>query len=158
MAATICLLADRPGLIGQIAAGYAAWSPAWYGPDGPGDAMADLEARAQRGRIPLGLAAVDGDQAVGAVALAGESMSRGADFGAWLVGLWVAPAHRGQGVGLGLIRAAVGQAAALGIADLRAGTASAAGLFERAGWSRLEPILHEGKPTQVYAIRPREAG
>jgi len=154
---TICLLADRPELIGQIAAGYAAWSPAWYGQDGAGDARADLEARARRGRIPVGLVAVDGDEAVGAAALAGESMSRGAEFGAWLVGLWVAPGHRRRGVGLGLIEAAVRQAADLGVAELRAGTVAAAGLFERAGWSRQEPILHEGRITQVYAIRPDAA-
>ena len=157
MPTTICLLADRPELIGQIAAAYEAWSPAWYGPGGPGDARADLEARAQRGRVPIALAAVEGDEAIGAVALAGESMSRRAEFGAWLVGLWVAPEHRGRGVGLDLIRAAVRQASALGIAELRAGTVDAAGLFERAGWSRLDPILHKGRTTQFLVIRPDAA-
>ncbi len=157
MAATICLLADRPDLIEALAAGYEAWSPAWYGSNGAGDARADLEARARRRGTPIGLVAVDNDAAVGAVALAGESMSRGAEFGAWLVGLWVTPAHRRRGLGLALIRAAVREADALGIAELRAGTVAAAGLFERAGWSRLEPILHEGRITQVYRIRPDAA-
>ena len=60
-------------------------------------------------------------------------------------------------MGLALIRAAVREADALGIAELRAGTVAAAGLFERAGWSRLQPILHEGRMTQVYRIRPDAA-
>jgi len=145
MATTICLLADRPELIGELAAGYEAWSPGWYGPGGRGDARADLIARSQRGRIPIGLVAVDGEQAAGAVALAGESMSLQAEFGAWLVGLWVAPERRRQGLGVGLVRAAVREGRGLGISELRAGTAAATGVFERAGWRRLEPILHDGE-------------
>lgn len=154
MPTTIHLLADYPGLIDELAAGYEAWSPGWYGPGGKGDALADLTQRAQRGRLPIGLVAVDAGRAIGAVALAGESMSLQAEFGAWLVGLWVAPDRRRQGLGLELAHAAVRQAEALGIAELRAGTATATGLFERAGWRRLEPILHDGETIQVFAIRP----
>ena len=114
---TIGLLADRPDLIDALAEAYRLQWPSWYGPGGRGDAVADLTARAQRGRIPLGLVAIEDGAAIGTCALTEESMSRSGDFGAWLVGLWVAPERRRQGLGLELIRAAVMQLSLIHISE-----------------------------------------
>jgi GNAT superfamily N-acetyltransferase len=150
----ISLLADHPEIIEPLAEAYEAWSPGWYGPGGRGDARADLAARARRDGAPCGLVVIDDGLPVGACALARESMSLSGEFGAWLVGLWVAPGHRGQGLAGRLLAAAVCRAADLGIAEIRAGTTAAEGVFERAGWRRLDPFMHEGVLTQVFAIRP----
>jgi len=154
MSVTFSRLADRPELIDQLVAAYESCWPGWYGPGGRGDARADLGARAGAGRLPLGLVACEAGLAVGACALAGESMSRSGAFGAWLVGLWTAPAHRRRGIAAGLLAAAVREARALRIGELRAGTSEAARLFERAGWTRLPPALHEGVQIQAFSIRP----
>ncbi len=154
MPVTIGLLADRPELIDALALAYEAQWPSWYGADGRGDAHADMTARARRDGVPCGVVAADGDRAVGACALAEESMSRRGEFGAWIVGLWIAPEHRRKGLALKVLEAAVGQAGALNIAEVRAGTAAAAGVFIRAGWSELAPVLHEGEEIRIFAARP----
>jgi GNAT superfamily N-acetyltransferase len=147
-------LADHPELIDQLVEGYEAWSPAWYGPGGKGDARADLVARTRYDGVPCGLVAVEDGMAAGTCGLAEESMSLKGEFGAWLVGLWVAPSHRGRGLAGRLLQAAADKARALRISELRAGTTGAERVFERAGWTRLEPIVHEGVLTQIFSIRP----
>jgi GNAT superfamily N-acetyltransferase len=154
MSVTISRLSDRPELIDQLALAYEAWSPRWYGPGGRGDARADLRARAGGAALPLGLVAAEGPLAVGTCALAGESMSRSGEFGAWLVGLWVAAGYRRRGIALDLVRAAAAEARRLGLRELRAGTATAASVFERAGWTRGGPIVHDGEDGEVFALRP----
>ncbi len=98
---------------------------------------------------------MDGDLALGTCALAEESMSMRGEFGAWLVGLWVRPSHRGRGLATRLVEAAAHQAALFNIRELRAGATAAAGVFRRAGWIRLEPIVHQGVETQIFSLRPR---
>lgn len=154
MSVTISRLADRPELIDQLVLAYEAAWPGWYGPGGRGDARTDLAARAAAKGLPLGLVAAEGRLAVGTCALAGESMSRSGEFGAWLVGLWVAAGHRRRGVALELVRAAGREAPRLGLRELRAGTLTAASVFERAGWTRQSPILHEGEEAEAFAFRP----
>lgn len=154
MSIEISLLADRPELIDQLVAGYEAWSPDWYGPGGRGDARADLMVRTRRESVPCGVVASEAGLAVGTCALAQESMSRQGEFRAWLVGLWVAPAHRRQGVAGALLDAAVRQAAALHIGEVRAGMTTAGPLFARCAWRELQPILHQGVETQIWSIRP----
>ena len=119
---------------------------------GEADPAADLTARARRDGLPLALVAIDAGAAIGAVALAGESLSRDAAFGAWIVGLWVAPDHRGHGLGGRLLEAAKGEARRQGIGDLRAGTTAAEGLFARTGWRRLAPVVHEGRAVAVFGV------
>lgn len=65
--APLCRHRDQ---IETLAAGYLAQWPGWYGPLGPGDAGADLAARAQDHGLPFGLVAIVDGQAVGATAFA----------------------------------------------------------------------------------------
>jgi GNAT superfamily N-acetyltransferase len=156
MAIEIGLLADRPELIEQLAQAYEAAWPAWYGPGGQGDARADLEARSRRDGIPCAIVAADGAIAVGACALARESMSQTLETGAWLVGLWVRPSHRRQGLAMRLLQAAVDRAASRRVAELRAGTQTP-GLFEQAGWTREGVFEHDGRAIELFAVRPGRA-
>ena len=149
----ISLLADRPDLIDQLVEGYQDWSPTWYGPGGRGDARADLAARVQRDAIPCGIVAADGPLAVGTCALASESMSQTLETGAWLVGLWVRPSHRRQGVASRMVKAAEAQAAALRIGEVRVGTVAAA-IFQRAGWVHHGAALHDGRLIEMFYFKP----
>ena len=100
--APLCRHRDQ---IETLAAGYLAQWPGWYGPLGPGDAGADLAARAQDHGLPFGLVAIVDGQAVGATAFAAGSIPSHRHLPPGLVGLWVAPAFRRQGVGAALIAA-----------------------------------------------------
>lgn len=146
------LLADRPDLIGDIAAGYEAEWPEWYGPGGPGDAIADLRERTRREGVPLGIAVVDGAELVGAVAITGPTIERWAHLTPWISGGWTRPDRRRQGGGALMVRLAVEQARAMGFARLYVATATAVSLMEREGWTLLERAEHEGEVLSLFAI------
>ena len=154
MTIQIALLADHPALISQLAAAYEQHMPDWYRPGGRGDARTDLEARARRDGLPCALVAFEGEVAIGTCALGPVSMSLPAPFGAWLLGLWVASSHRRRGIAVELVRAAAAQAVILNISEVRSGTVAAPGVFLKAGWSLLEPIVHDGVLTQVFSTKP----
>ena len=150
----IVRLADRPHLLPQLARGYEAEWPDWYGPAGPGDAAADLTERLRTDRLPIGLVAVEGDTPVGAVALAELSIASHAHLSPWLIGLWVEPRRRRKGLGVRLVSAAVDTARELGVPRLHAATATAASLFERGGWTLIGAGRDERHPASVFAIDP----
>jgi len=150
----IVRLADRPDLIPALAAAYETEWPEWYGPGGPGEALADLRERAQAGVIPLGLIAVEGDVLLGAAALAESSIESHLHLSPWLVALWTAPEHRRRGVGAAIINGCVAEARALGVERLYAATATAPRLFERCGWRFLEHGEDERHPASVFVISP----
>lgn len=148
----IVRLVDRPDLLPQLARGYRAEWPVWYGPRGRADAEADLTQRLRSDGLPLGLVAVDGETAVGAVALAERSIDSHAHLAPWLIGLWVAPDRRGNGLGALLIRAAADEAGRQGVQRLYAGTATAVSLFEREGWTMIARGRDRRHDACVFAI------
>src|SRR5690606_20296704 len=57
MEVRVAPLSDHVRAIPVLVAGYATEWPEWYGPDGPGDAVGDLNARVEGEGLPLGLVA-----------------------------------------------------------------------------------------------------
>ncbi len=109
------------------------WGP-YYGPSGPGDALADLAAAGDRDRLPLCLVALDPSGAVlGTAALRAQSIVSHPHLGPWLAALWVASAHRGRGIASALVAAVEDEARRLGYRRLYVGT-DHAGLVNRRGW------------------------
>ncbi len=135
MSFEIALLHRHPDRVAEIAEGYLAEWPEWYGPGGPGDALADLTARAAGEGLPLGLIALTEGRAVGACAIAPTSIASYAHLTPWLVGLWTNPPLRRRGIGAALIMASRPAAAQMGYRWLYAATSTAAGLLARDGWS-----------------------
>ncbi len=131
----------------------AAW-PDWYGPGGQGEAGADLLDRSREAGLPWGVAALEGDVAVGTAALAATSHGAEPGEGPWLVGLVVAPARRGRGIGSALVAACEAQARAEGRAErgargrgragerprLLATTEAARALLLRRGWTEVRHL------------------
>ena len=130
----IARLCDHPEHLGAIVALYTALWPAWYGPEGPGDAMTDLTERSQRTGLPIGLVALHGSQPVGAAALAAHSFGAMAGEGPWLIGLAVDPAFRHQGIATQLVARAEAEARA-SATWLYCTTDAAATLLLRRGWT-----------------------
>ena len=145
----IARLCDRPGLIPDLVVLYQAVWPAWYGPDGPGDALSDLTERNRDAGFPMGLVALLGDQPVGVAGLAAQSFGSMAGEGPWLIGLAVDPAFRRRGCGAALVARA--EAEMRGQASWLYGTTdAAAGLLTRRGWVDLRRA-GEG-PDRVYRL------
>lgn len=146
----IARLCDVPDLLCDIADLYVAVWPAWYGPDGPGDALTDLTERNREIGWPLGLVLLSGTGLIGAAALAALSFGAMAGEGPWLVGLAVALPFRRQGHAVRLIAMAEAEARAAGAQWLYCTTDAAATLLIRRGWTDLRRA-GEG-PDRVYRL------
>lgn len=125
------LLADHARFIEELVAGYESEWPGYYGEAGPGDARADLAARCNRDRLPIGLVAVDGDRLVGTAAIDRDAATGLAPS---VVGLRVAPATRRQGVASALIESAERLACELGYDELFISTSVLHDALRRRGW------------------------
>lgn len=142
---------DVPGAAGILEEWFVQeWAP-WYGPDGPGDARADLGACRQRDRLPICLVALDGNGTLlGTAALRASSAGSELGFSPWLAGMLVQRAHRRQGVGTALVAAIEQTAALLGTQALYCSTDTAGGILERRGWVQCGSTGTLRGPARVY--------
>lgn len=136
----IVSLADGKDLIGPASELMIANWPHWYGPFGPGNALADLGARSQVSGLPWGVLAVLDGAVVGTAALANTSHGAQAGEDVWLVGLVVRKLLRKQGIGGRLVHAIEQAGQKQGFGTLHATTQSAAGLFLRRGWHSVREL------------------
>ncbi len=110
------------------------WTP-WYGPDGQGDAAADLAACAARDTLPICLVAVGrGGDVLGTAALKAESVGSDSAPGPWLAALLVGRPYRGRGVATALVASIAVEARRLGFDAIYTSTDSAADIMQRQGW------------------------
>lgn len=143
-------LAARPELAPAVQAWFEAEWPGHYGPDGPGDAAADLRAYTRARGLPMGWVALVDAQARGFAALKTEPFAGHPAPGPWVGAALVQPAWRGRGIGAVLISGLEKAARAGGIAQLHSATATSARLLERLGWQRIDTVMHAGTPTDIY--------
>ncbi len=151
MSIRVVLLADHPEVLPALAAAYERESPQWYGVHG--DAMTDLRERSRRNGFPIGLIALESGQAVGSLALTERSLPSHANLSPWVVGFWVEPSRRNQGIGARVLKAAAVYARGAGVECLYAATAAASPLFVREGWSKIDVGMTEGgHKVNIFAL------
>ena len=131
-------LCDVPEAVPVLAAWFVEeWMP-YYGPDGPGDALADLEACTQKDALPVCLVALDeGGEVLGTAALKEDSVGSDVAGGPWLAAFLVGQAHRSRGVGTALIGAIEDVAKDLEFDAVYTSTDSASGIVEKRGWRKI---------------------
>lgn len=136
------LLADHREALPRLHEWFATeWAP-WYGPDGPGDAAADLADCCRRDGMPLAVVALRADEVLGTAALRAESVTTHPHLTPWLAALLVGPPHRRRGVAESLIAAIEDRARAQGFDRIHVGTGAGSGTPEsalrRRGWAFVE--------------------
>ncbi len=112
------------------------WEP-FYGPGGKGNAKHDLESRCNMDRLPLGLIAFKGDIPVGTAALAQDPSTM---LTPSVVGLFVAPAFRRQGIGAALILETARLAKRLNYNRLYLSTMVLDSFLLRNGWRKIDTV------------------
>jgi predicted N-acetyltransferase YhbS len=117
-------------------------------------ALAELQSHSGRTGIPTTLIACDGDELLGSVSLVPEDAPGLADATPWLASLYVAPVHRGRGIGSALVRRAVAEAARLGVARLHLYTPHHEDFYRALGWQPMARLHLGGCAVSVLWIAP----
>jgi predicted N-acetyltransferase YhbS len=132
------LLADRPEFIPQLAQ----WHFHEWAYLRPGDSVTNrvrlLRERSGRTELPITFVASSGAELLGSAMLIHHDMDTRTQYTPWLAGVFVAPAHRGRGIGRALAEHVVREAAARGYPTVYLFTPSAQDFFSRLGWSIVE--------------------
>lgn len=144
------LLADVPEALQTLAAWYRAeWQP-YYGEGGPGNAVADLNARCNSVSLPLGMVAMKDKSLLGTAAL---DVDAATNLCPSIVGLLVEEKSRRQGVATALLEHAVDMARNLGYRELYISTAVLDKCLERRGWKKIDDVVfHDGAKGAIYSI------
>ncbi|MBB5204834.1 GNAT superfamily N-acetyltransferase [Inhella inkyongensis] len=131
-------LGQRLDLLPLLQSWFEAEWPGHYGPDGRGDAAADLRAYAREGALPLGLVALRDGHPCGFAAIKTEPFASHPTLGPWAGAAVVPAALRRQGIGRALLLGLEAQARSLRLPRLFCATATSASLLERCGWQRID--------------------
>jgi GNAT superfamily N-acetyltransferase len=144
-------LARHPQLVALIAGWYKTQWPDWYGPTGPGDVHADLQAFSASERVlPVALVVFDQGQPIGVGALKAVSIPSHRHLSPWAAAGYVLPQRRGCGAGAALLAALVAHAGKMGHARVYCATRTAESLLLRSGWSVHEVTRHDGQALTVF--------
>ena len=145
---TIYRLAQQPHLAAQTAALMTRIWPRHYGPDGEGDALADVQSRIAEDRAAI---MMHDETVVGTVALDAKSFGSLGE-GPWLVGLCTASDYRGRGIATALSTWAMGSARQAGHPALFATTKEAAGIMKRLGWRRIRQVTDQSGTWTAWKV------
>ena len=145
----ITLLGDHIDVLPTLADWYREeWAP-YYGVDGPGDALADLESRCNKDALPVGLVAIEHNQVQGVAAL---DLDPATNLTPSVVGLLVGVKYRGQGVAARLLESATNLADRLGHDRLYISTTILGDHLQKKGWRYVGPVSFlNGKQGSIYS-------
>lgn len=172
----IAYLADRPQDLDRIALWqYGEWG--YLDPhDSPGNRLEKLKRHLHRNSLPLTLVAVEEvverdrravasatgrrldepqqlpRQALGSADLVHHEIPDRPDLTPWLSCVYVAPEHRGAGVGSALTRRAVREAARLGASTLYLCTWDRESFYRELGWTTIERFPARGRTCILMEI------
>lgn len=145
-------LADHPELIPILAE----WHHLQWHHYNPGDTVVRragrMQAHLDRRQVPLTFVALDGETLLGSAALEVFDMHDRTDLTPWLASVYVAPAHRRQGVGNALVQQVVTKARALGIDILYLFTPDQEAWYAKMGWKVLERTEYMGHSAVIMSL------
>ena len=131
------LISDHLEVIPTLTEWYQSeWEP-FYGKDGPGDALADLESRCNRDELPIGFVAIEDNQVLGTAAL---DLDVTTNLTPSVVGLLVEPAYRRRGIATALLNAAEDLARHLGYRRLYVSTTVLGEWLNQLGWKAMGAV------------------
>ena len=142
-------------VIRALADAFAAEWPDWARKVGKAAVEATFVSAAP-GSLPAVFVALEGDAAIGTVALRPWFDDAPMEHTPWVRGLWVAPSHRGRRVDRLLMRAVEAEASGQGFDRLYAATTRIERLGERWGWTPFHRLDHHGEP-MVWMLKPLPA-
>lgn len=115
------------------------------------DEMDKLSAALQTG-VPRVLVAMEADDAIGAIQVKQRELPQHPELPDWLGSLYLAPSHRGKGIGKLLIAEALSVAQSNGISTLHLQTEDfSGGLYRQMGWAPLMRAVNHGVDVLVMA-------
>ncbi|MCL4872403.1 MAG: GNAT family N-acetyltransferase, partial [Anaerolineae bacterium] len=106
-----------------------------------------------RDRLPARLVAFASGELAGTIVLREGGTESSPEFHPELGGLYVVASHRGQGIGIELVRAGMKLARDQGYETVFATTVAAAGILERSGWEFIKTVMHQDGPLALYACK-----
>lgn len=118
---------------------------------------AETQTYLNKGKLPLTLVAIEGNEIVGTVCLRADGMTSHKEWQAWLSYLVVPEAHRGKGIGKALVKKAEAIASELNINELhlftRLGNPT---LYSALGWGMIGKEEYRGGTVSVMGktIKP----
>ncbi len=140
----IVTVADRPDLIPTVADWL--WREFWridgYTPEQTRQAVADAQ---RPSGMPQCFVLLWDGQPIGTASLAAEDLDERPDLTPWLAGVYVDPAHRGQGHAAHLIAAVEAACRSALISTLWLYTNTAERVYARAGWRSVDVVARCNK-------------
>ena len=157
MGITIETLTDHPDIAPVVARWcYREWG--YLDPNASPQAWTkSLREDIHEDRMPAVFVALAESAPVGCVALVERDPATSMDLGPWLAALYVAPAHRGRGIGVWLAHYAIERARDFGIRELHACVTDRrlGDLCRRRGWRDIGQEFYKGRSVTVISRRLR---
>lgn len=148
----IVYLVDHPQYIPTLAA----WHHEMWSHLNPGDteaARADrLRLHTGRPGIPTTLLALEGETLLGSASLVQNDLTTHPHLTPFLASVYVAPAHRHQGVASALVRRMRDEVTQLGLPQFYLITPDQQRLYARLGWREVEQVYYRGELVTLMTV------
>lgn len=130
---------------------YTEWAPL-YPEENLEVFRADMQSCLGDGIVPSTYIAIE-RTLVGSVSIIARDLATRPELTPWLANVFVAPAHRGQGIAAALIKHAMTAARAAGLRTLYLFTPGTESFYRKLGWSLLSREQYQGHEVAVMEAR-----
>ena len=158
MGLSLTYLADHP----EARKPLAEWHCQEWGHLLPGwseaEAAAELATHTGRHVAPTTVLAWTDDRLVGSASLLLEDMPGTETWSPWLASVFVAPGHRGRGIGAALVARVVADARLLRFPALYLFTTEAESWYSPRGWRTHERLVYAGRPAVIMGLDLHRGG